>query len=91
LGRLAESTKARYQQTLRAFAIFLATVGVENLSDINRSLVEKFKVWRLGNGHSGTKTELITYFPAVRVELCVTYKRIVDQKKFIAAYKKLHK
>jgi len=48
LGRLAESTKARYQQTLRAFAIFLATVGVENLSDINRSLVEKFKVWRLG-------------------------------------------
>jgi integrase len=47
LGKLAQSTRERYQQTLRAFADFLKESGVTELHLMNRAFVEKFKVWRL--------------------------------------------
>jgi integrase/recombinase XerC/integrase/recombinase XerD len=47
LGRLADSTWERYQQTLRVFNIFLKECGVSELPEMNRPLIEKFKVWRL--------------------------------------------
>jgi len=47
LGKLAESTWSRYQQTLRAFNSFLQECGVSDLSSMNRPFIEKFKVWRL--------------------------------------------
>ncbi len=47
LGKLAQSTRERYQQTLRAFADFLKESGVTELHIMNRAFIEKFKVWRL--------------------------------------------
>jgi integrase len=47
LGKMAESTRARYLQTLRVFKLFLDENGASNLSAINRPFIEKFKVWRL--------------------------------------------
>jgi integrase len=47
LGKLAESTRNRYEQTVRGFALFLKDTGVCELQAMNRAFVEKFKVWRL--------------------------------------------
>ncbi len=47
LGKLAESTRERYEQTIRGFATFLKETGVNELQAMNRAFVEKFKVWRL--------------------------------------------
>jgi integrase len=47
LGKLAESTRNRYEQTIRGFAAFLTETGVCELQAMNRAFVEKFKVWRL--------------------------------------------
>jgi integrase len=47
LGKLAESTRERYEQTIRAFAAFLKECEASELRAMNRAFVEKFKVWRL--------------------------------------------
>jgi integrase len=47
LGKLAESTRERYEQTIRAFGAFLKEGGTSELRVINRAFIEKFKVWRL--------------------------------------------
>jgi integrase len=47
LGKLAESTRERYEQTVRTFNSFLKETGVSDLPSINRAFVERFKVWRL--------------------------------------------
>ena len=47
LGKLAESTRARYKQTLKAFTGFLDACGVCDLPAMNRAFMEKFKVYRL--------------------------------------------
>jgi integrase len=46
LGKLAESTRERYEQTIRGFAAFLKEIGVSDLRAMNRGFMEKFKVWR---------------------------------------------
>ena len=47
LGKLAESTSERYEQTLRAFNAFLVESGVSDLPSMNRAFMERFKIWRL--------------------------------------------
>jgi integrase len=47
LGKLRESTRARYEQTIAAFELFLEERGICALTDISRSVVEDFKAWRL--------------------------------------------
>ncbi len=47
LGKLAESTRERYKQTMRVFKLFLGECGVSDLPLLNRPFIEKFKVWRL--------------------------------------------
>jgi len=47
LGKLAESTNTRYEQTLRVFNAFLKESSVSDLAAMNRSFIERFKVWRL--------------------------------------------
>lgn len=47
LRKLAEPTRERYRQTLKAFTGFLDTCGVSELPEMNRAFIEKFKVWRL--------------------------------------------
>jgi integrase len=47
LGKLANSTWERYQQTVRVFGTFLEESGVSKLPEMNRPIIEKFKVWRL--------------------------------------------
>ena len=47
LGKLADSTWERYQQTLRAFKSFLDECRVSELPEMSRPFIEKFKVWRL--------------------------------------------
>lgn len=47
LGKLAPSTKARYDQTLTSFTSFLGDVSVSELRLITRPLMENYKVWRI--------------------------------------------
>lgn len=47
LGKLRESTKARYEQTVSAFGEFLQAKGIAEVDQITRPLVEDFKAWRL--------------------------------------------
>jgi integrase len=47
LGKLAPTTCERYKYTLRSFGQFLTTLGVTELTAIDRPLVERYKVWRL--------------------------------------------
>ena len=47
LGKMAESTRNRYGQTLRAFKLFIKEMAVTDLAAMNRPFIEKFKVWRL--------------------------------------------
>ena len=47
LGKMRDSTRARYAQTAAAFGEFLAGRGIFDLAEIARSVVEDFKAWRL--------------------------------------------
>jgi len=47
LGKLAESTRNRYDQTIRAFGAFLKEGEGSELRTFNRAFIENFKVWRL--------------------------------------------
>lgn len=46
IGKLAQSTSARYETTIREFSQFLAEEDITILNDISKPLVERFKVWR---------------------------------------------
>ena len=48
LDKLRDSTAQRYRHTVREFKTFLAESKISLLRDINRPLVESFKVWRAG-------------------------------------------
>lgn len=47
IDKLRESTAERYKLTLREFESFLAEQKISLLQDINKPLVESFKVWRV--------------------------------------------
>jgi len=47
LGAMAESTSERYGVTIREFGAFLNGVGISELRQIDKPLVERFKVWRV--------------------------------------------
>lgn len=47
LGKLRESTWARYQYTLSEFKEFLEQAQIKQLAGITRTLVEQFKTWRV--------------------------------------------
>src|SRR5579871_4838042 len=47
LDKLRGSTRERYLQTAAAFDGFLKERGIVTLADINKAVVEDFKVWRL--------------------------------------------
>jgi len=47
LGKLAASTKIRYDQTLASFTTFLGEANLIELRQITRPVVENYKVWRL--------------------------------------------
>lgn len=47
LGKFAASTSARYEVTIEQFGVFLKEENISPLQDINKALVERFKVWRV--------------------------------------------
>jgi integrase len=47
LGKLRDSTWARYQNTLAEFQEFIKQAQISQLADITRTVVERFKVWRV--------------------------------------------
>ena len=47
LSKLTQSTSDRYEVTIREFGEFLIAEKITLLQDINRPLVERFKVWRV--------------------------------------------
>lgn len=47
LSKLAQSTSDRYEVSIREFGAFLAGENFTLLQDIDRPLVERFKVWRV--------------------------------------------
>jgi integrase len=47
IGKLRESTKTRYRRPLEEFDAFLSENKIVFLQDINKPLLESFKVWRL--------------------------------------------
>src|SRR5450755_2108429 len=47
LGKLAQSTSDRYEVTVHEFGEFLATEEIMLLQEIDKPLVERFKVWRV--------------------------------------------
>lgn len=47
LDKLRGSTRERYLQTSTAFAVFLASRGIVELSEISKATVEDFKAWHL--------------------------------------------
>lgn len=47
LGKLANSTWERYQQTIRAFESFLQTCPFTEIALMDRAFIERFKAWRL--------------------------------------------
>jgi len=48
LDKLRDSTRARYEQTCKAFGEFLKSRAISNLDDIPRAVLEDFKAWQLG-------------------------------------------
>jgi hypothetical protein len=46
LGKLARGTADRYEFTFKEFGGFLTGEGISLLQDVNKALVERFKVWR---------------------------------------------
>jgi len=55
LGKFRDSTWARYQFETREFSEFLRQRGIELLAQIDRPLVEQFKVWRVARIRSRSK------------------------------------
>lgn len=49
LGKFAASTSARYEVTIEQFGLFLKEENFTLLQDINKSVVERFKVWRVAS------------------------------------------
>lgn len=47
LGELSGATAERYGVTIREFEVFLSGKNVSLLEDIDKTLIENFKVWRL--------------------------------------------
>jgi len=47
LGKLRDSTWARYQYTLSEFKQFLEQAQIKQLAEITRTVVEQFKAWRV--------------------------------------------
>jgi integrase len=47
LGKFAQSSFDRYESTIREFSTFLSVQNVALLQEIDRVLVERFKVWRV--------------------------------------------
>lgn len=47
LGKMRESTKTRYAQTVSSFGDFLKAHGISELAAITRAVVEEYKGWRL--------------------------------------------
>lgn len=47
LGKLARGTADRYEFTFKEFGGFLTGEGISLLQDVNKALVERFKVWRV--------------------------------------------
>jgi len=47
LDKLRDSTRTRYEQTLKPFGEFLKTRAIANLAEITRAVVEDFKAWQL--------------------------------------------
>jgi len=47
VGKLQPSTRERYNVTFREFETFLTEQKISLLQDINRPLIESFKVWRI--------------------------------------------
>jgi integrase len=48
IGKLRDSTAARYKRTLQDFETFLTERRIMLLQDVTKPLVESFKVWRIG-------------------------------------------
>ena len=47
IGKLRESTRERYLQTLKEFETFLAEQKITLIQDITKSVMESFKAWRI--------------------------------------------
>lgn len=47
LGKLRESTRERYLQTLKQFELFLSEQNVSFVHEVTKPLMESFKVWRI--------------------------------------------
>lgn len=47
IGKLRESTRERYLQTLKEFETFLAELKITLIQDITKSVMESFKAWRI--------------------------------------------
>jgi len=47
IGKFRATTWARYQQTLKTFSAFLAEQSLQDLALVTRSVVERFKAWRM--------------------------------------------
>ena len=47
LGRMRDSTWARYQHSLAEFKEFLEQAQIRQLAEITKTVVEQFKVWRM--------------------------------------------
>ena len=47
LGKLAESTVARYEHTVSEFDTFTRESGISELAQMNRAYIEQFKMWRM--------------------------------------------
>jgi hypothetical protein len=46
LGKMAESTRQRYEYTLKSFQEFLNLRRLDEIRDLKRPFIESFKVWR---------------------------------------------
>jgi hypothetical protein len=49
LGKFAASTSAPYEVTIEQFDVFLKEGKITLLENINKAIVERFKVWRVTN------------------------------------------
>jgi integrase len=49
LGKFAMSTSARYEVTIEQFGVFLKEQNISLLQEINKLVVEQFKVWRVAS------------------------------------------
>lgn len=63
LGKFRVSTLERYQFEIREFGLFLGEVGVNRQADIDRPLVERFKVWRVARVRARSRIEGVKSLP----------------------------